>query len=99
MVIRSEIELANLTDTGCVRSENEDYYCYVEPESDEEFAKRGRLAVVADGVGGHVGGRVASGIAVDVLRSTHLSEPDSAVVEALVSGLSHAHFSIAEARP
>ena len=36
MVIRPGIELANLTDTGCVRSENEDYYCYVEPESDEE---------------------------------------------------------------
>src|SRR5258708_35737605 len=97
MVIRSEIELANLTDTGCVRSENEDYYCYVEPESDEEFAKRGRLAVVADGMGGHGGGRVASGIAVDVLRSTYLNEPHSDAMDRLVAGFSNAPFAIQEA--
>ena len=97
MVIRPGIELANLSDTGCVRSENEDYYCYVEPESDEEFAKRGRLAVVADGMGGHVGGRVASGIAVDMVRSTYLNEPDSDAMDALVAGFSNAHFAIQEA--
>ena len=39
MHIRPGIELGNLTDTGCCRDENQDYYCYAEPEGEEEFAK------------------------------------------------------------
>ena len=35
MVIRPGMELANLTDTGLVRTINEDYYCYTEPDDDE----------------------------------------------------------------
>ena len=65
MKIRPGIELANLTDVGCERSQNEDNYCYAEPENDEEMQKRGRLAVVADGMGGQEGGQIASTIAVD----------------------------------
>ena len=39
MVIRPGIELANLTDTGLVRTANEDYYCYTEPDDDKETLK------------------------------------------------------------
>ena len=42
MLIRPGIELGNLTDTGSHRSENQDYYCYAEPESDEEFLLKTR---------------------------------------------------------
>ncbi|MBV9759177.1 MAG: serine/threonine-protein phosphatase [Acidobacteriaceae bacterium] len=86
MPVRSDIELANLTDVGCVRPENEDYYCYFEPESDEEFERKGRLLAVADGMGGHAGGQVASGLAVDALREVFLdggtSDPRPLLVEA-----------------
>ena len=74
MTIRPDVELANLTDVGCQRNENEDYYCYVEPEEEQQFRQRGRLAVLADGMGGHSGGQVASGLAVDAIRDAFLDE-------------------------
>jgi serine/threonine protein phosphatase PrpC len=94
MRIRTGIELGNLTDMGCQREDNQDSYCYAEPESDEQFAKKGSLAVVADGMGGYEGGAIASGIAVDVLRATYQNseseEPEPALTEAMVS----AHLAI-----
>lgn len=94
MVIRPGLELANLTDTGRVREINEDYYCYFEPEDDEAFRVKGRLAVVADGMGGHIGGQVASGLAVDTVKSVYASEPAQDPREALVTGFRKAHAAI-----
>jgi PPM family protein phosphatase len=94
MRIRTGVELGNLTDKGCVREDNQDSYCYAEPESDEQFGKKGRLAVVADGMGGYEGGAIASSIAVDVVRATYVSsqdeEPEPALTEAMIS----AHLAI-----
>jgi serine/threonine protein phosphatase PrpC len=89
MRIRAGIELGNFTDIGCVRDDNQDSYCYAEPEGDEEFKTKGRLVMVADGMGGYEGGKVASGIAVDVVRSTYMSsateDPELALTEALTT--------------
>lgn len=89
MRIREGIELGNLTDVGCHRDENQDAYCYTEPESDQEFEKKGRLVLVADGMGGYEGGAIASSIAADVIRSTYVAsasdDPEPALVEALVA--------------
>jgi len=87
MKIRPGVELGNLTDVGCHRSHNEDYYCYAEPANDDEFARKGRLIVIADGMGGHKGGQFASAIAVDAVRAAYFASeadsPDMALVEAL----------------
>jgi PPM family protein phosphatase len=94
MRIREGIELGNLTDVGCHRDENQDSYCYAEPESDQEFEKKGRLVMVADGMGGYEGGAIASSIAADVIRSTYAAsdseEPEPALTQAMIA----AHLAI-----
>lgn len=89
--IRSGVVLANLTDVGCARENNEDYYGYWEPESEEEFRLKGRLAIVADGMGGHNGGEQASRIAVEAVREVYQQSADGDPQQALLAGLQAAH--------
>lgn len=94
MRIRPDIELANLTDLGVRRQQNEDYFLYIEPESDEEFAVKGRLLLVADGMGGHNGGEVASGIAAAALREAFLNANGEEPRSILLHGFSQAQQEI-----
>jgi protein phosphatase len=71
MKVRPGIEAAALTDLGCLRQNNEDNYAYWESEHDSEFQRLGRLALVADGMGGAEGGQFASRIAADAVRETY----------------------------
>ncbi|HXW89091.1 MAG TPA: PP2C family serine/threonine-protein phosphatase [Terriglobales bacterium] len=71
MEVRAGVEVAGMSDVGCQRQSNEDRYGYWEPSSDAEFEDKGRLAVVADGMGGHEGGQDASRIAVDAIRQLY----------------------------
>ena len=96
MKIRPGIELANLTDVGCERPENEDNYCYAEPENDDDALKRGRLVVVADGMGGQEGGQVASKLAVDSLRDVFLTGPAEDPASVLEDAFHSAHAAIQE---
>ena len=96
MRIRSDVELGNLTDLGLQREINEDYYLYLEPESDEEFARKGRLMLVADGMGGHNGGEVASGLAAAMVRDAFVEAVDGDAHTILVDGFSRAQQAILE---
>jgi serine/threonine protein phosphatase PrpC len=86
MVVRSGVALANLTDVGCEREQNEDYYGYFEPEAEDEFRSKGRLLAIADGMGGEQGGQVASRLAIDILRDTFLNtasaDPETILIRA-----------------
>jgi PPM family protein phosphatase len=71
MKIKPGIEVASLSDVGRQRENNEDACLYWEPSSDQEFARKGRLAIVADGMGGYEGGQEASRLAVETVREIY----------------------------
>jgi serine/threonine protein phosphatase PrpC len=61
--------VAAATDPGCVREQNEDYLgLYMLPPAAPQDV--GLLAVLADGMGGHAAGEVASELAVSTIAST-----------------------------
>ncbi len=87
MKVRAGIEVSGQSDIGCQRKNNEDFFGYWEPEDDRQFLRKGRLAVVADGMGGYEGGQEASRLAVETLVAVYRDavgdDPQAALVEAL----------------
>lgn len=94
MQIRPGIELAALTDLGCQRENNEDRYSYWEPHSDDQFAVKGRLVSVADGMGGYEGGQEASRIAIEAIEEAYANGAGTAPQSLLLSGFRSAHEQI-----
>lgn len=83
------LTVAAQTDIGAHRDENQDGYgLYPEPEAP---APHGRLYIVADGMGGHRGGREASTIAVEVVRDAFARSAGQAMEELLPSAVEGAN--------
>jgi PPM family protein phosphatase len=64
------LKIAYRSDVGLVRSENQDYALVSHAEA--AVAERGRLLVVADGMGGHRGGATASRLAATTIETKFL---------------------------
>jgi PPM family protein phosphatase len=86
-------EGAMRTDTGAVRTHNEDFVAYVAPQQGDPAAARGSLMLVADGMGGHAAGEVASEIAVTTVRRVFYELPGS-VPQVLASAFMAANRAI-----
>ncbi|MFG1372218.1 PP2C family serine/threonine-protein phosphatase [Xanthobacter oligotrophicus] len=66
---------AMLTHVGRVRSSNEDSVVFVSSPEEGRLDDRGTLALVADGMGGHAAGEVASALAAEVVRRIYCGSP------------------------
>lgn len=83
-----DLEFAQLSDRGRVREQNEDYLGHVLPKTEAEGRSHGWLFVLADGVGGHEKGEVASRAAVESIlagyRAAGRGEPHASLLPRLV---------------
>ena len=69
------LRVAAVTDRGRVRARNEDFFAYYVPGDPGRLAEAGSLFCVADGVGGHGSGEVASAEAANVLLQEYYFAP------------------------
>ncbi len=77
------IEFSAMTDVGMRRANNQDAHGYVVTPDMQSWLDRGHLFIVADGMGAHAAGELASKLAVDnvthlYLKHKELSPPEAA---------------------
>jgi protein phosphatase len=70
-----DLDFAQLSDPGRVRDNNEDYLGHCQPATPDEGRSHGWLFALADGVGGHDRGEVASRAAVEHLLAGFRAAP------------------------
>ncbi|HAG97643.1 MAG TPA: Stp1/IreP family PP2C-type Ser/Thr phosphatase, partial [Ktedonobacter sp.] len=85
------LEVAQLTDVGRKREHNEDNMAYVIPKDPQVMAKKGALFIVADGMGGHAAGEVASEIAVDTVSNVYYQDDSDDAASSLLHAIKRAN--------
>lgn len=94
----AELVFAARTDIGRVRENNEDKFDFFLPEDAPSLALRGRLWAVADGMGGHSAGQVASEAGLKtVIRSYFAAPVERPIPDALRGALADANALITHA--
>jgi len=81
-----EIRAFLKTDRGLRRPGNEDSIKFVHPNSNSHILHKGYLAILADGMGGHQAGEIASSMAVDIIAKAyynHSTKPKISLKHAL----------------
>lgn len=89
MLWEQKVEYAALSDIGFRRRNNQDSYAVQIAPDRDEWGRRGHLFLVADGMGGHAVGELASKIAADTIPHTYQklqTDPPEALKEAVVAG-------------
>ncbi len=99
------LEIAALTDIGRRKDKNEDFYgVFREDTPGLNFFKEGALLCVADGLGGHMGGEIASKLAVsnmkDMLLQERIVDPEASPddpespIQQMIAGMAQANATV-----
>jgi PPM family protein phosphatase len=81
----ANIKVVIRTDLGNVRTNNEDAACFFRIKDENLIQERGFLLIVADGMGGHQAGEVASNMAVEVISREYYKAGQQPDIEKLLS--------------
>ena len=85
------ISWAARTDIGRVRENNEDKFDFYLPDEPEILAVKGRLWAVADGMGGHNAGQIASEAALKTIIRAYFADPGENVADSLRAAFADAN--------
>jgi len=90
------LDVALRTDIGRIRANNEDSMISVVPQDPQIMTKRGALFVVADGMGGHEKGEVASEITTKAVSTAYYQDESDDIAAALSRAVKHANASVCQ---
>lgn len=91
-----KVQVASLSDVGFRRRNNQDNFVVMLSPDAETFQIRGHLFIVADGMGGHAVGELASKIAVDTIPHTYFKNRTDDMVTALNAAIIEANTAVHE---
>lgn len=93
---------AGLTNTGLIRDHNEDAYRLPEDADADTLAVKGHLYILADGMGGHQKGEVASAVTIETVNQEYYAlvkplvdhNPEEAIITALTQAIQKANYDV-----
>lgn len=88
------LRVASLSDVGQARSHQEDAVGAFAPPDPATLARKGHLFIVADGMGGHLAGEVASQMAVAEVSRAYYADPGDDLAGSLERALQAANQAI-----
>lgn len=92
--ITTEVAASVQTDTGCVREANEDAGRHVSPNDKDVLFRKGTLTIVADGMGGHASGEIASQMAIELISEIYYADEQNPPALALKNAIETASAEI-----
>ena len=89
--ISGGLRCAAISDVGMRRSSNQDSLAVALADSKQQFDSHGHLLVVADGMGAHAAGELASALATENIPHSYHKLRDLSPSEAIVEAVRHAN--------
>ncbi|HEV2656624.1 MAG TPA: Stp1/IreP family PP2C-type Ser/Thr phosphatase [Ktedonobacteraceae bacterium] len=97
MTLQFTLDIAQRTDIGRTRANNEDNLISIVPEDTHLLQTKGALFVVSDGMGGHTRGEVASELAVEKVKEYYYQDLQHDIPTALQEAIKRANAAISQA--
>jgi len=91
---KASIDFAAVSDVGMRRSNNQDAHAAIPADSEERLRSRGHLFLVADGMGAHAAGELASRIASERVPLYYLRQSACEAIDALRDSVERANRDI-----
>jgi PPM family protein phosphatase len=89
--LHARLAVGARTDMGRVRENNEDKFEFLEPDEPAVLATKGRFYAVADGMGGHQAGQIASELALKTVIRAYYADRTRDVAQSLQHAVEEAN--------